>query len=52
MEMLFTAMANGSADACKGLAEPCMREYDPNGWTVPDLINPGDVNVIKKNAGR
>jgi 4-hydroxyphenylacetate 3-monooxygenase len=52
MEMLFTAMANGSADACKGLAEQCMREYDPNGWTVPDLINPGDVNVIKKNAGR
>ncbi len=27
MEMLFTALANGSADACKGLAEQCLREY-------------------------
>jgi 4-hydroxyphenylacetate 3-monooxygenase len=50
MEMLFTAMANGTADACKGLAEQCMREYDLNGWTVPDLINPNDVNVIKKGV--
>jgi 4-hydroxyphenylacetate 3-monooxygenase len=52
MEMLFTAMANGSADACKGLAEQCMREYDLRGWTVPDLINPGDVNAMTKNAER
>ena len=52
MEMLFTAMANGSADACKGLAEQCLQEYDLDGWTVPDLINPDDVNVIKKSAER
>jgi 4-hydroxyphenylacetate 3-monooxygenase len=26
-----------------------MAEYDLNGWTVPDLINPDDVSaVIKK----
>jgi len=25
-----------------------MAEYDLDGWTVPDLINPDDVNVIKK----
>jgi 4-hydroxyphenylacetate 3-monooxygenase len=50
MEMLFTAMANGTADACKGLAEQCMREYDLNGWTVPDLINPDDVNVVRKSG--
>jgi 4-hydroxyphenylacetate 3-monooxygenase len=48
MEVLFTAMANGVADACKGLAEQCMTEYDLHGWTVPDLINPDDINVIKK----
>jgi 4-hydroxyphenylacetate 3-monooxygenase len=29
-----------------------MREYDLNGWTVPDLINPDDVNIIKRNAER
>jgi 4-hydroxyphenylacetate 3-monooxygenase len=50
MEMLFTAMANGTADACKGLVEQCMREYDLNGWTVRDLINPDDVNIIKRSA--
>ncbi len=50
MEVLFTAMANGVADACKGLAEQCMLEYDLDGWTVPDLINPGDVNVVKKRT--
>jgi 4-hydroxyphenylacetate 3-monooxygenase len=52
MEMLFTAMANGSADTCKGLAEKCMREYDLGGWTVPDLINPDDVNIIKRRTER
>jgi 4-hydroxyphenylacetate 3-monooxygenase len=50
MEVLFTAMANGVADACKSLAEQCMREYNLDGWTVPDLINPDDVNVIKKRT--
>jgi 4-hydroxyphenylacetate 3-monooxygenase len=52
MEMLFTAMANGSADVCKGLAEQCMQEYDLSGWTVPDLINPEDVNFIKRSSAR
>jgi 4-hydroxyphenylacetate 3-monooxygenase len=34
------------------LAEQCLQEYDLDGWTVPDLINPDDVNVIKKRAER
>jgi 4-hydroxyphenylacetate 3-monooxygenase len=25
-----------------------MAEYDLNGWTVPDLINPDDVNIHMK----
>jgi len=25
-----------------------MAEYDLNGWTAPDLINPTDVSVIMK----
>jgi 4-hydroxyphenylacetate 3-monooxygenase len=48
MEALFTAMANGVADACKGLAERCLGEYDLDGWTAPDLIDPDDVNVVKE----
>ena len=23
-----------------------MAEYDLDGWTVPDLINPDDVNLV------
>lgn len=45
-EPLFVAMADGTVDRMKGLAEQCMAEYDLDGWTVPDLINPDDVNVF------
>ena len=34
----------------KGFAEQCMAEYDLNGWTVPDLINPDDINIVMKNG--
>ena len=44
MEVLFGAQASGQADAYKGFAEACMSEYDLDGWTAPDLINPHDVN--------
>ena len=41
---LFSAMGNGNVEKLKGFAEQCMAEYDLNGWTVPDLINPGDLS--------
>jgi hypothetical protein len=28
-----------------------MAEYNLDGWTVPDLINPNDVSAIMKRAG-
>jgi 4-hydroxyphenylacetate 3-monooxygenase len=40
--------ASGIADELKAFAESAMAEYDVNGWTVPDLITPEDVNVIKR----
>ena len=40
--------ATGDLDRMKGLAETCMGDYDLNGWTGSDLINPDDVNVIKR----
>jgi 4-hydroxyphenylacetate 3-monooxygenase len=49
MTVLLGAQASGQADAFKGFAEQCMAEYNLDGWTVPDLINPDDVNVF---AGR
>jgi 4-hydroxyphenylacetate 3-monooxygenase len=48
LEVLLQAMATGDADRFKGFAEQCMAEYDLDGWTVPDLINPDDVNVVTK----
>jgi 4-hydroxyphenylacetate 3-monooxygenase len=44
LEVLLSAQATGRADAYKGFAEQCMAEYDLDGWTVPDLVNPTDVN--------
>jgi 4-hydroxyphenylacetate 3-monooxygenase len=33
-------------DDYKRLAEQCLNEYNLQGWTVPDLINPADVNLF------
>ena len=45
-ETLMVADATGASARYKGFAEQCMAEYDLNGWTVPDLIQPGDVSVV------
>jgi len=49
---LFSAMGNGNAAKFKGFAEQCMAEYDLNGWTVPDLINPDDLSMHGMRKGR
>ena len=51
-QTLFGAEASGAAAAYKGFAEQCMAEYDLNGWTVPDLINPDDVSAIRGGLNR
>jgi 4-hydroxyphenylacetate 3-monooxygenase len=48
LHTLLTAIGTGQADRFKGFAEQCMAEYDLDGWTVPDLINAYDVNIIKQ----
>jgi 4-hydroxyphenylacetate 3-monooxygenase len=40
----------GQSAKYKGFAEQCMAEYDLDGWTVPDLINPDDINIVMKNG--
>jgi 4-hydroxyphenylacetate 3-monooxygenase len=42
----------GQCAKYKGFAEQCMAEYDIDGWTVPDLINPDDINLVMKNGNR
>jgi len=51
-ETLMVADAMGQSAKYKGFAEQCMAEYDLDGWTVPDLINPDDVSVLMHNTGR
>ena len=50
IQTLQAAMATGQAERFKGFAEQCMAEYDLEGSTVPDLINPDDVNVFLKKS--
>jgi aromatic ring hydroxylase len=48
---LFGAEALGNADAFKGFAETCMTEYDLDGWTVPDLTDPGALSYhLRRDA--
>jgi 4-hydroxyphenylacetate 3-monooxygenase len=48
LECLTVAENNGDAASFRGFAEECLGEYDLDGWTVPDLINPTDVNRFMK----
>jgi 4-hydroxyphenylacetate 3-monooxygenase len=48
IETLESATALGQVNTYKGFAEQCMAEYNLDGWTVPDLINPDDVNIHMK----
>jgi 4-hydroxyphenylacetate 3-monooxygenase len=50
IQTLQAAVATGQTERFKGFAEQCMAEYDLEGWTVPDLINPDDVNVFLKKS--
>ena len=50
MEVLFSAMASGQDEQYKGYAEQCMSEYDLDGWTVSDLVNPVDVSFFGRTA--
>ena len=47
-ETLMVADMSGATARYKGFAEACMAEYDLNGWTVPDLINPTDISIFMK----
>jgi 4-hydroxyphenylacetate 3-monooxygenase len=52
LEVLLAATATGAVDEYKGFADRCLAEYDLDGWTVPDLVNPTDVNRFMGPNGR
>ncbi len=45
-EILAAQDAMGLTRSYEDFADLCLSEYDLDGWTVPDLINPGDVNQV------
>lgn len=47
IETMMAQEQAGLLEQYKAFAEQCMSEYDLNGWTVPDLINPDDVSIIR-----
>ena len=47
-EVVMVAEAMGQADRYKGFAEQCMDEYNLDGWTVPDLLDPDDISIVMK----
>jgi 4-hydroxyphenylacetate 3-monooxygenase len=49
-ETLMVSDLTGASAKYKGFVEKCMAEYDLNGWTVPDLINPDDVSAVMKKT--
>lgn len=50
LENLPMAHATGRIEEVTKFVKKFMSEYDLDGWKAPDLINPGDINVI--NAAR
>jgi 4-hydroxyphenylacetate 3-monooxygenase len=46
LECYWMAQGDGTVDRIKAFVEQCLAEYDLDGWTVPDLINPDDVRAL------
>lgn len=46
IETLQAAEATGMLDMMEAQADACMSEYDLDGWTTPEFINPDDVSLV------
>lgn len=49
IESLEAAQAMGVMDMMEKFADDCMSEYDLDGWTTPDFVNPGDVSLVGRD---
>jgi 4-hydroxyphenylacetate 3-monooxygenase len=43
---LHAAQGSGNLDRFKAFAQSAMDEYNLDGWTVSDLVNPDDVSIV------
>ena len=48
MQALRQTIGSGAMKGMLGMVEQCMGDYDENGWTVPHLHNPDDINVLDR----
>jgi len=48
MQCLRHAQASGSMKAMTDLVDKCLGDYDLDGWTVPHLSNPDDINMLDR----
>ena len=51
IDALRASIGSGQYERWKSFADSCMAEYDLDGWTAPDLINPDDVSVLAGSKG-
>jgi len=47
IDALRASIGSGQYERWKAFADSCMAEYDLDGWTVPDLVNPDDVSALR-----
>lgn len=48
MQALRHAQGTGAMKQMTDLVERCMADYDLDGWTVPHLTNPDDINMLDR----
>lgn len=46
VQALMAATANGTTDMMRGMVDQCLSEYDMNGWKIPGMTNPDDINMF------
>jgi len=46
LQRLMGVTMTGDADTLKGFVDQCLSEYNMDGWTIPGMVNPDDVNVL------
>ena len=54
LDTYMAAVASGLSGEFVSFVDTCLDEYDTDGWTAPDLINPSDISAMpkRKNGDR
>jgi aromatic ring hydroxylase len=47
IDALRASIGSGQYERWKSFADSCMAEYDLDGWTAPDLVDPDDVSSLR-----